>query len=272
MVSENIMFAGLLRDSGFYLMNNGEQLDAIAILKSAERVCSALIEDNNVVARGIKADAIGTLRIYYNYMGVSGRRKAKSLALQSVALRREQMANVPEDQWTQLQHINHGRSFVDLSEDSAMFEMLDDARKFIELGIKHYEKAGGEASLPTRTGYANCFKLVLTGSKEDKLYSQQRSRHYLKLIADALGSQNYFTVRAQHWVAMLAFKLGDIPEALKLHKEVMEVRARLKGKDKNDTLASRYNLAVCYQNDGDLENAEYVYLLVIQPSFATYQT
>ncbi|KAK3376204.1 hypothetical protein B0T24DRAFT_618221 [Lasiosphaeria ovina] len=57
--------------------------------------------------------------------------------------------------------------------------------------------------------------------------------------------------------AQAFFAVGDIKQAPSYHKDVFESRRRLSGPGHQETLASQYNLAVAYENEGDLEKAEH---------------
>ena len=252
----NIQYAALMRDAGYYLMNNGEQIDAISILESAEVVCNDLIALNIEEAQIVKADAIGTLGIYSNYMGIEGRHKSRRLALEAIDLRGQKLANMAEDDWTQLDHINRGRSYVDLCLSSAMLNYMEDARKSVALAVHHYYKAGGEEGLPARTGYATALQTLLSETTDDSSELLVKADHALEVVIGAVGESNFMAQSVKQLLAMLCFRCGAIERSLRLHQEILEQRVVAKGKANSDTLASRYFIAVCCQHIGDLELAE----------------
>lgn len=254
-ISGTFNFVELLRDSGYYLMNNGEQPDAISLLETCRTVCMELIKKGCQPARTTLADELGTLTMYYIYMGNDYREKARSLSLEAIALREEKMAGIPPEEWSQLDHVNHGRSYVDMSEACSMLYRTDEARKFVAMAIEHYVKAGGEKSLPARTAYGNSLQLLLNCDLQP-LQSLQRSRHYLELAANTVGREGFLTLQIKQFVGVMAMRAGRTEEALEIHKENFELRTKLKGKANHETLASQYCLAVCYQNTGKLGDAE----------------
>ncbi|KAF2685927.1 pfs domain-containing protein [Lentithecium fluviatile CBS 122367] len=255
-IKGNAQYAALMRDAGFYLMNNGEQVDAISILESAESVCNDLISQGNEEVKIIKADAIGTLGIYSNYMGIPGREKSRRLALEAIELRGSMLGDVLEKDWTQLDHVNRGRSYVDMCISSAMLNCLDDARKYIDLAVHHYHKAGGAQGLPARTGYATAFQALLSTNTENSGELLKKADYALEMVIGVVGRENFMAHSTKQLVAMLNFRCGAIENSLRLHQEILEPRIRLKGRANSDTLTSQYYVAVCNQHVGNLEVAE----------------
>ena len=78
------------------------------------------------------------------------------------------------------------------------------------------------------------------------------------LVAKAVGPDSPLALQTKFLIAMDLFTCGSIEEALALHKEVFEKRMIRQGASHHLTLASQYNLAVCYQNVGDPKTAEFV--------------
>lgn len=255
-VGGNAQYAALMRDAGYYLMNNGEQVDAISILESAESVCNDLIRQGVEEARITKADAIGTLGIYCNYMGVQGREKSRRLALEAINLRGKRLADIPENRWTHLDHTNRGRSYVDMCISSTMLNHMDDARKYVDLAVHHYHQAGGEQGLPARTGYATAFQVLLSNTTKNSAQLLEKAEHALKVVVGAVGEGNFMAHSTKQLVAMFYFRCGAIETSLRMHQEILEPRIKFKGKSNSDTLTSRYYVAVCSQHTGDLELAE----------------
>jgi hypothetical protein len=104
-------------------------------------------------------------------------------------------------------------------------------------------------------------------AKEDR--ARTLAQRSVTLVAKAVGADSPLALQTKFLVAMALFTTGCVDEALMLHKEVFEKRLIRQGTGHHLTLASQYNLAVCYQNLSDLEKAEFVSLDCHPPTMLT---
>lgn len=173
----------------------------------------------------------------------------------------ELIAGIPEQEWTDLDNLNFARSTADVGEAHIELNMIDEAGENFKCGLEYYRRMGNEETLPSRFGILYWIQMLVLATKGEASDARELARHATRLVSDAVGVETPLTLETKFYAAVVAFTTGDIAAALQLHRDILEVRLRLLGKSHHDTLSSQYNIAVPYQNLGDLENAEYVSVL-----------
>ncbi|PMD52524.1 pfs domain-containing protein [Hyaloscypha bicolor E] len=270
-ISDNLEFTTILRDAGSYLMNNGYQPDAVSLLETAVATCNSLLETEPLAAGNVLDGCLSNLQVYNQFMGIAGRRNALKLTARELELRSAQVDGLPRDQYTETDVIKFGRVFVDKGCAHSQMELLEEAGELFDKALEWYEQAGGEKALPARTAQLYACQLWVVAPTQNKTKAQELTQRSLKLASDSVGLENPLTLAAMFSAAMAAFTIGGIAEALQLHKKVHEARIHLRGPAHHDSLASQYQVAVCYQNSNDLESAEHNLRQILELSCITLQ-
>jgi tetratricopeptide (TPR) repeat protein len=255
-ISDDLEFTTILRDAGSYLMNSGYQPDAVTLLETAVAVCNSLLETEPLIAGNVLDGCLSNLQVYNQFMGVAGRKNALKLTARELELRTAQVDGLPRDQYAKTDVIKFGRVFVDKACAHSQMELLEEAGEFFDSALEWYHEAGGEEALPARMAQLYACQLWVVAPSQNKTKTRELIQRSLKLASDSVGPENPLTLAAMFSAATALFTIGDIAEALQLHKKVHEARVRLRGPAHHDSLASQYQVAVCDQNSNDLESAE----------------
>ncbi len=206
------------------------------------------------------ADILGPLQVLIQYLGIEGRHRALEINKRAIKTREQQLAEVPPDQLTQLDFVNLARAHNDMGVSLSQLNRIEEARSWFDSALKHYQSAGDEQTLTARFGHIYSFQLWPLSVKQKKAEARALAERSVTLVAKAVGADSPLALQTKFLVAMALFTTGCVDEALMLHKEVFEKRMIRQGPSHHLTLASQYNLAVCYQNLSDLEKAEFVSL------------
>jgi len=198
------------------------------------------------------------LNVLVQYLGIDGRRRALEINKRTIELREQIVAGIPPEQLARLGFVNLARTNNDMGVSLAQLNRVEEARSFFDLALKNYQLAGNEETLTARFGHIYSFQswpLAVAHKSKD---AQQLADRSITLVAKAVGPDSPLALQTKFLIAMDLFTCGSIEEALTLHKEVFEKRMIRQGASHHLTLASQYNLAVCYQNVGDPKTAEFV--------------
>jgi len=256
-IEGTLQFATILRDAGYYLQNRSFQNDGKELLNTAQIVCDSLLESEPVDARLVLVDSLSPLQRYNQYLGTPGRNYAIQLNDKAMEVRKELVAGIPEEKWTETDIFGFGRTQVDMGCGYAQFNRMDEAAVCYEAALGYYNRHGSQKKLESRMGALCGFLAWVAATKQDATKARDLASRASSLVAQAVGADNPLTFQTMFCAAMVAFTTGDTAEALILHKRTFEGRLQIRSKTHNDTLSSQYNLAVCYQNSDDLEKSEH---------------
>jgi len=256
-MGNNFNFVWFLQDAGYYLLNKGIEVDAIPILETAVEVGTAMVSTDPAKIRPIVADALSSLQLYKQYFGISGRQEAKRLTITELELLDEQMAGVPKDQWTDHDKICFVRALVDLGVTSIQLTQMDEGNAALERALGYYNILQDQAPVVARLALIKCCKLWPSATEQKAGDTRKLATEACELMVRELGKDAPLTQQVKFVAASAMFTIGDVDEALQRHKDVYDTLLRDRGSSAHDTLASQYNLAVCYQNVGQLEQAEH---------------
>lgn len=265
-IEGTLQFATILRDGGYYLQNRNFQNDGRELLSTARIVCESLLESDPVDARLILVDSLSPLQRYNQYLGTAGREYAIQLNNKAIAVRKELVAGIPEDKWTETDIFGFGRTNIDMGCGYAQFNRMDEAGVCYEAALGFFNRHGSQKKLESRMGALSSFLAWVAATRQETKKARDLASRASSLVAQAVGADNPLTFQTMFSAGMVAFTTGDVAEALTLHKKTFEGRLQINSKTHNDTLSSQYNLAVCYQNSDDLERAESVMYLPNAPS------
>jgi len=256
-MGNNFNFAWFLQDAGYYLLNKGIEVDGIPILETSVEVGTAMIPTDPTKVRPIVADALSSLQLYKQYFGIPGRQEAQRLTTTELELLDEQMAGIPKDHWTDYDKIAMIRALVDLGVTSVQLSHMDEGAAALERALEQYDDLQDQAPVLARLALIKCCKLWPSASEQKDRDTRKLASEACELMAQELGNDAPLTQTVKFVAASAMFTIGDIDEALRRHKEVYDAFQHDRGSSAHETLASQYNLAVCYQNVGHLEQAEH---------------
>jgi tetratricopeptide (TPR) repeat protein len=146
-------------------------------------------------------------------------------------------------------HLNKGVTLAQLEE-------MEHAEEHFNHAVKNYQLAGGEVALPNLFTMAYSRQMRVTAIRKRVEEAQNLSRKTMEILNREFGADSDFRPILTFSVAMCLFTIGDISDALRLHKEIYERRLCVYGASNQATLSSQYILAVMYRHSGDLEQAE----------------
>jgi len=269
-IENELNFAKLLSDVGYYGVNNALQSEALGLLETGNSICTALLDSRPKEVRPILADILGPLQVLIQYLGNEGRRRALEINERAIKIREQQLADVPSDQLTQLDFVNLGRAHNDMGVSLSQLNRVEEASPWFDSALSHYQSAGDEQTLTSRFGHIYSFQLWPLAVNQKKTEVRTLAQRSMTLVAKAVGAESPLALQTKFLVAMTFFTTGCVDEALLLHKEVFEKRLVRQGPSHHLTLGSQYNLAVCYQNLNDLDKAEFVSLARLPPTNHAY--
>ena len=251
-----LSFAELLSDAGNYLFNDGVQMNGVPLLETCEAVCSANMEEEPASAIPILTDALGILQIFNQFMSNGGRTRAMNFTTRVLKLRLNELKDVPTERWSEMDVIKVARSYVDCGCTKSQLNLLAEARDDFDQGLHYYSRLWTEETLAARFGHLYSCKLYSSATIGTKEETVDLAGKAMSLTNSCYGPDHHLAIQTKFRAAIALFAVGEIEQALKLHKEVFEARRRIIGPDHQETLASQYNLAVVLHNTKDLETAE----------------
>ncbi|KAK2593959.1 hypothetical protein QQS21_008318 [Conoideocrella luteorostrata] len=255
-IDNNLLFAEVLSDVGYYDVNNAILTESLGLLETAESICTALLGSQPDEVYPILGNILGPMQVLIQYLGTKGRRKALSIVERTLDIRKKQKGTIPRDRWTQLDFINFGRTHNDMGVSLCQLNRVQDATPWFDSALEFYELAGNEQTLTSRFGHIYCFQMLPLAVAQRGTEARKLAACSLALISKAVGVNSPLHLQTKFLVAMVLFTTGNIQEALELHQETFEKRLTLQGRSHHLTFASQYCFAVCCQNVGDLEKAE----------------
>ena len=253
-----LTFARLLSDVGYYGVNNANQAEVLDLMETGETICRGLLGHEPAKIRPILGDIIGPMQVLIQYLGVDGRRRALEINKFQIENRRKQLEGIPGDQLTQLDNVNLARAHNDMGVSLCQLNRVDEAKPLFDQALEYYQRAGSEETLTSRFGHIYCFRMLPLAVNRQTAELREMARRSMTLVAKAVGEDSPLGLQTKFFVGMTHFTLGYLDEALQLHREVLEKRLACLGIRHHLTLASQYNVAVAYQNTGNLDQAEYV--------------
>ena len=258
-IDNNLEFVRLLNAAGLYALENMVQVDGPELLETGLKVAESAYVHDPEEARMLIIYNISPLQVYCQYFGDSGRKRAYELTSRQLDLTRDQLNRKPEDDWSTINFVLLGMVLVNKGCTLAQFNRMKEAGEQYDEALAAYQKAGDETTLAGRIGMTYSFQLWAAATSQRVERARDLAERCVRVVLGAFGAENALTLQTKFCTAVSLFTIGDVSESLRLHKEVYTTRLRISAKSHHAVLASQYNLAVAYQNSGDLETAEYVY-------------
>jgi len=204
-----------------------DELDAIEILSSVNRLVSGLYQDGRFSAA--IAIAQGSLESYEKALGPDHPVKAEVL-------------------------YNLALLYCSIGDDAK-------AEPLYQRALKIYEKALGNHPVTARVlnNLALLYRSMGDDAKAKPLF--QRA---LKIVEEALGPDHPVTATALNNLALLYQSMGDYAKAEPLHQRALKIDEKALGPDHPDTAAALDGLATLYDSMGDYAKAEPLYQRVLK--------
>lgn len=257
-IKKRLEFADLLGDVGYYGVSNACQGEALQLLQTGEIICTALLDCQPAEIRPVLGNILGPLNVLVQYLGVDGRLRALNLNQRQIDNREKQLVDIPRDQWTQLDFVNFGRASNDMGVSLTQLNKVEEATSWFDSALDYCKSVGSEDTLASRFGHIYSFQLLPLAFKKKSEEAHKLSQRARTLVAKAVGKDSPLELQTKFLTATTFFTLGDVDEALELHKDVFEKRLLCQSNGHHLTLGSQYSLAACYQNVNNIERAEYV--------------
>ena len=255
-IKGRLTFARLLSDVGYYGVNNANQAEVLDLMKTGETICQGPLDLRPAEVRPILGNILGPMQVLIQYLGVDGRRRALEINKLQIENRRLQLGGVPKDLLTQLDYVNLARAHNDMGVNLCQLNLVDEAKSWFDQALGYYQSAGSEETLTSRFGHIYCFLMLPLAVNRRATELRQMASRSMTLVAKAVRIDSPLLLQTRFFVGMTYFTLGFLDEALQLHQEVFQNRLVRLGTGHHLTLASQYNLAVVYQDTGNLDQAE----------------
>ena len=278
-------FLDVILDGAWFLCEDGYRPEAVPLLHTAERICSAKLPQQRLEVKELYPDVLRLLSIYESFEGIKGRHKASRRL--AVAL----MMQIGSDI---LHHPtfdvaaggSKGKKTDDLNTEKLLM-LMETARlgnrtsrttnhakekRAAGLGADHGcvsmqqdEMQDGESPFMTAFRiWGNNF-IPMQISSIFLRYGQRGTARAslesgIKHLVNSLGPDSHHTLWFKFLKAVCLLNIGDLDASFALHTKVYEGRRTKLGEAHHETLSSRYHVAVGYHLTGDLGVAEYVLL------------
>ncbi|KAJ8132647.1 hypothetical protein O1611_g977 [Lasiodiplodia mahajangana] len=265
----SLEFVEVVADIGFYYRSQDGTV-ALPLLYTAERVCndteaSKVSEDETRNLLKLKADILSLISVIVKPRGKDGRAKALVYIDRIIAIRKEELKGIPREKWTELQGTNVFRALIDKALTLCYADRIDEAVPMYEEGMEYFKSVGNEL----RLNHIRVQRLWILSSRQKKEETRKEAAESFDYMIRTLGEENPLTQQSRSRVATALFTIGDVREALRMHKQVFEWRLGKHGNRHWETFASQYCLAVCYQHVGELEKAEHELREILRNSTVT---
>ena len=252
----DICLATLLADAGFFQLNYSLAPDGVSILQQGEIACDELIRSGHPDVQVILTDILNPLQLFFQFMGVEGRKTALQKSIRELSVREELVINIPEEQLSQLDRIGLARATVDLAMSNIQLNHIDEAARLFQQGVSIYQSIGDDSVVAARLSVLRGTLVWCFAIKQKKQETYALIQLACSLIEEQLGPDHHLTLQTKFCSAMALFTIEDFPECFRLHQEVLKKRIELRGHDNHESLASRYQCAAAQHAMGNLENAE----------------
>ncbi|KAH7322588.1 pfs domain-containing protein [Stachybotrys elegans] len=292
-IDGTLEFASILNDCCFYsfVKDNGAAVQSYAA--TGQKVCVQFPEDNTA-AQVILADLLQTLSQILHYLSDAGRREALELAQRVLAMRKKALAGIPEDKWTKLQTINFARAHADLGWELCEADRPSEAEGLYQTCVDIYQRANAEIRLILIQ--TNQLMVLSTAQKVADTREQARSVvRAIESIADddnpivsvvrfqaslalftvgdveealrlgllvfqqrsaALGKSNNLALASQYCVAVYLQNSGDLEQAGKLLKEVLDASGQTDYWREEDIIRVKFRLSIVLRLGHHLAESE----------------
>ncbi len=246
----------ILRDSAYFLMNNGYQVDGISLSETGIEIGKSLLDSHRPQAFYALLDCISCLGVFNEWLGTEGRLRAVHLTSDSLDMLKAHFGRVPPEDLNELEKIRYGRAEHDYGVKIIHFNRTEESDKILDKARYYYSKVEDQAAITSRIANVISFKALISATRQDARTALKLSQESLDMTSAVLGQDNPLYAQGMNGKAMISFTIGDIKQAIVIYEGLLQTRLRLGGKSGHDTLSCQYNLAVCHQNNGSLEKAE----------------
>ncbi|KAL2819508.1 hypothetical protein BJX63DRAFT_11883 [Aspergillus granulosus] len=245
-------FAILLKDIGTYLWDNMLVSEGIASLTTAAEVLESFDQPD---VDEMKTDIWVILGILHSYNGISQREKEMALRRRALVFRERLYLGIPVGSLPEEKEIRLYNARADVAFGLLQEEDYVTAQEIMNTCLLQYQKWGTEEDKPfeySKYYHIMAYVHLSDGYHQKAIQYQQRAMDLLGLAtspASFLRSQYKFMLASFYYFA------GNVSEALKLHKEVLQDRLQRWGNSDRRTLHSSYMVAALHQVQGDHELA-----------------
>jgi len=247
-------FADLLADAGYYMWDRSLCKEGIAVLETADTICTNLESERKGILRANILVALGSL---LNDIGISDRARAVSMFKEILDIRLEHFAELDPPSITMSDQLLLSNAWNDMGWMCMERGAYDEAEAHFDESLRLKSNWGKEkipfeyAETTKNLGYVR----LSQGRSEDAV---NLVAHATKLAESApdMGPESAATQTfrfAQSWVL---FNAGESDKALELMLKTTKARIILFGDLDTHTLDCFYAVGVMYQHQGKLEEAE----------------
>lgn len=227
--------------------------DGVMALETAEEI----LDDRGVPKfDGLRSDILANLGAISGFCGVSDRREGIERRHNALHIRKEKFESTPKDQLTRLDHVRYINAESDLAFGYLQEERLDEVERIMERCLREYKSWGDEEEIPFE--YAKYYYLMsfVLASQSISGQALSSSEHGLSLISKAAGAEHGMTLLWKFGLANLHCLCQNLPKALDLHKEILDVRKKVCGEFNGFTLESYSMYGALLHEDGKSNEAE----------------
>lgn len=255
-IKANLKFVELIADVGFYCRTQDETT-ALPALYTAEGICgevddSKLDETESRYLLKLKADILSLIAIIVKPRGKEGQAKALEYIDRIIQLREEELKDVPQEQWTELQGTNMHRAVVDKALTLCYADRVEEAAPLFERAEEYYKSVGNEV----RLYHVRVMYLWVLATRQNRTETRKAAHAALSFMVEKLGDDNPLTQQSRARIGGVFFTIGDVEQAAENLETVFKWRLVKYGHLHDESLGAQYTLAVCRQHLGDFKKAE----------------
>ncbi|CAI6088071.1 unnamed protein product [Clonostachys chloroleuca] len=253
-IEGSMAFATVLDDTSYYAMTQEDNNLSQKFAMTGVRICENEIESrpDNIEARTLLPNLLALLAAALNFCGASGRKEALQITRRVLELRQEELAEIPEEDWTNLQAVNYARAHGDLSWQLLEMNQPEESAPLLKVAIAIYERINNKL----RFASARSMYTMVLGTQQMKDQVREQGSAIKKTVEEMVGSKDPLTLMVSFELANTYFTIGDVRTACDMMEVVFRERSISLGNTNDRTLYSQYCLSVFLQNLKDLEMAE----------------
>ncbi|VUC26950.1 unnamed protein product [Clonostachys rosea] len=249
-IQGSMEYATILDDMSYYAMTQEDNSLSQKLAMTGIQICENEIDSHpdNIEAKTLLPNLLALLAAALNFCGATGREEALQITRRVLKLRQEELADIPEKDWTDLQAVNYARAHNDLSWQLLEVNKPEEAAPLFKVAIAIYQRTNNKLRLASATGTQTL--VLATQQMKDQVREQGSS--VKKTVEEMVGTKDALTLMVTFELANAHFTIGDVGAACEMMEAVFRQRSISLGNTNDRTLCSQYFLS----NLGDLEGAE----------------
>ncbi|CAH0044608.1 unnamed protein product [Clonostachys solani] len=206
-IEGSMAFMIILDDTSYYAMTQEDNSLSQKLAVTGIHICEDEIDSHpdNIEAKTRLPNLLALLAAALNYCGATGRKEALEIARRVRKLRQEELAGIPEEDWTDLQAVNYARAHNDLSWQLLDINKPEDAAPLFKVAIAIYQRTNNKLRLAS----VMATQTLVLAAQQLKDQVRDQGSAVKKTVEEMVGSKDALTLMVKFELASAYFTIGD---------------------------------------------------------------